>query len=77
MTTSSPPRSKRSLSSASDDSPLAVEAAGISFPNPILLAAGTAGYGRELASVVSLEKLGGIVTKAVSVAYWSVSIILL
>lgn len=47
---------------------LAVEAAGIAFANPILLAAGTAGYGRELAGVVALEKLGGIVTKAVSVA---------
>ncbi len=34
----------------------------------MLLAAGTAGYGRELAGVVALEKLGGIVTKAVSVA---------
>lgn len=68
MTTSSPPRIKHSVSSPIDDSPIAVEAAGISFPNPILLAAGTAGYGRELASVVALEKLGGIVTKAVSVA---------
>lgn len=48
--------------------PLAVNAAGLAFANPILLAAGTAGYGRELAGVIALEKLGGIVTKAVSVA---------
>jgi dihydroorotate dehydrogenase (NAD+) catalytic subunit len=48
--------------------PLGTGAAGIAFANPILLAAGTAGYGRELASVVALERLGGIVTKAVSVA---------
>lgn len=39
---------------------------GTSFSNPILLAAGTAGYGRELAGIVDLEALGGIVTKAVS-----------
>lgn len=49
------------------DSPLTVTAAGLTFANPILLAAGTAGYGRELAGVIALEKLGGIVTKAVSV----------
>ena len=42
--------------------------AGLAFANPILLAAGTAGYGRELAGVMELDKLGGIVTKAVSVA---------
>lgn len=36
------------------------------FRNPVLLAAGTAGYGRELAGVTDLDRLGGIVTKAVS-----------
>lgn len=45
---------------------LAVTAAGIAFPNPVLLAAGTAAYGRELADVMPLERLGGLVTKAVS-----------
>lgn len=45
---------------------LAVTAAGISFQNPIVLAAGTAGYGRELADVMDLDDLGGLVTKAVS-----------
>ena len=48
-------------------SSLAVTAAGIDFQNPVLLAAGTAGYGRELAGVIDLDTLGGIVTKAVSV----------
>lgn len=48
-------------------SPLAVSAAGLAFQNPIVLAAGTAAYGRELARVVDLERLGGLVTKAVSV----------
>ena len=45
---------------------LGVRAAGIAFQNPILLAAGTAAYGRELAAVVRLDDLGGIITKAVS-----------
>ena len=36
------------------------------FQNPILLAAGTAGFGRELDGVMDLERLGGLVTKAVS-----------
>ncbi len=40
--------------------------AGIAFRNPVLLAAGTAGFGRELANVADLEALGGLVTKAVS-----------
>ena len=48
-------------------SPLAVSAAGIVFQNPIVLAAGTAAYGRELAGVIDLDRLGGLVTKAVSV----------
>jgi dihydroorotate dehydrogenase (NAD+) catalytic subunit len=38
------------------------------FQNPVLLAAGTAGFGRELAGVMDLERLGGLVTKAVSLA---------
>jgi len=48
-------------------SSLAVTAAGIEFQNPILLAAGTAGYGRELSKVIDLDTLGGLITKAVSV----------
>ncbi len=39
---------------------------GRQFQNPILLAAGTAGFGRELDGIVDLERLGGLVTKAVS-----------
>ena len=41
---------------------------GHTFQNPILLAAGTAGYGRELDGVMDLDRLGGIITKAVSLA---------
>jgi dihydroorotate dehydrogenase (NAD+) catalytic subunit len=39
---------------------------GQTFQNPVLLAAGTAGFGREVAGVIDLERLGGIITKAVS-----------
>jgi dihydroorotate dehydrogenase (NAD+) catalytic subunit len=46
--------------------PTAIDVAGIVFQNPVLLAAGTAGYARELDEVVDLNRLGGIVTKAVS-----------
>jgi dihydroorotate dehydrogenase (NAD+) catalytic subunit len=46
--------------------PLEMEVAGMVFQNPILLAAGTAAYGRELREVSDLDALGGIVTKAVS-----------
>jgi dihydroorotate dehydrogenase (NAD+) catalytic subunit len=48
--------------------PLAAVVSGLAFQNPVVLAAGTAGYGRELAGVMSLDDLGGIVTKAVSLA---------
>ena len=46
--------------------PLAVNVVGLAFQNPVVLAAGTAAYGRELAGIVDLGSLGGIVTKAVS-----------
>lgn len=39
---------------------------GTSFQNPVLLAAGTCGFGREVAGVVDLEALGGLVTKSVT-----------
>jgi len=45
---------------------LSLTALGRRFQNPVLLAAGTAGFGREVAGVINLERLGGIVTKAVS-----------
>lgn len=49
------------------DGALAVTAASLHFQNPIILAAGTAGYGVELEGVVDLDAVGGFVTKAVSV----------
>jgi dihydroorotate dehydrogenase (NAD+) catalytic subunit len=39
---------------------------GVTFQNPVLLAAGTAGFGREVDGVIDLDSLGGIVTKAVT-----------
>ncbi|HZH80068.1 MAG TPA: dihydroorotate dehydrogenase [Gemmatimonadales bacterium] len=36
------------------------------FQNPVLLASGTAGFGREVLRVIDLDALGGIVTKAVT-----------
>jgi dihydroorotate dehydrogenase (NAD+) catalytic subunit len=39
---------------------------GRQFQNPVLLASGTAGFGQELHGVIDLERLGGLVTKAVS-----------
>lgn len=39
---------------------------GTAFQNPILLAAGTAGFGREVSGVIDLDRLGGLITKAVS-----------
>ena len=47
--------------------PLSVVAAGLNFQNPIVVASGVAGYGRELQGVTNLDRLGGFVTKAVSV----------
>ena len=39
---------------------------GVTFRNPVLLAAGTCGFGREVAAVTRLEALGGLVTKSVT-----------
>ena len=45
---------------------LSRELFGRRFQNPVLLAAGTAGFGKELYGVLDLERLGGLITKAVS-----------
>lgn len=39
---------------------------GAHFANPVLLAAGTCGFGREVSSVIDLRALGGLVTKSVT-----------
>ncbi len=43
-----------------------IDAFGVAFRNPILLAAGTAGFGHEVAGVMQLGQLGGLITKSVS-----------
>lgn len=45
---------------------LSVEIAGLKFKNPILLASGTVGYGYEISQFLDLNKIGGIVTKSIS-----------
>ncbi len=45
---------------------LAVRLGPLELPNPILTASGTFGYGLEFAHLADLEKLGGIVTKGLS-----------
>ena len=55
------------MTTTAPTSRLAVGLAGLSLQNPLLLASGTAGYGRELDGVLDLDALGGLVTKAVSV----------
>jgi hypothetical protein len=47
--------------------PLAMQVAGLVFRNPIVLAAGTAGFGEEIDDVIDLAAIGGLATKAVSV----------
>lgn len=45
---------------------LAQRVLGVEFRTPVLLAGGTAGYGRELDGLLDLDGLGGLVTKAVT-----------
>ena len=45
---------------------LAVEIAGIVFPNPVVLASGTVGYGEEFEGLIDLARVGGISVKGTS-----------
>jgi dihydroorotate dehydrogenase (NAD+) catalytic subunit len=45
---------------------LSVRLGRLALPNPILTASGTFGYGLEFAPLAALDKLGGIVTKGLS-----------
>ena len=40
--------------------------AGLTFKNPVVLASGTCGFGRELAQIYDIEKLGGICSKGLT-----------
>lgn len=48
------------------DDRLSVELAGIRLRNPVLLAAGTAGYADELADAFDLSRVGAVVTKSIT-----------
>lgn len=45
---------------------LTVKVGSIKLRNPILVASGTVGYGNEIAEFIDLNKIGGIVTKSLS-----------
>ena len=45
---------------------LSVKAGPLTFRNPVLLASGTVGYGNEISEFIDLNKIGGIVTKSLS-----------
>ncbi|MBA4405777.1 dihydroorotate dehydrogenase [bacterium] len=45
---------------------LSVNVGGLKLKNPVLLASGTVGYGHEIAEFTDLNKIGGIVTKSLS-----------
>jgi len=45
---------------------MTVRLAGIELANPVIAASGTFGYGIEFEEIVSLEKIGGFVTKGIS-----------
>ncbi len=47
-----------------------VNLAGIKMKNPVTVASGTFGYGREFAELIDLNKLGAIITKGTSLKPW-------
>src|SRR5438132_3638027 len=48
------------------DIDLSVQLGRLCLPNPILVASGTFGYAREMAGLVDLKRLGGIIPKTVT-----------
>lgn len=48
------------------DIDLSVNIGSLKLKNPILLASGTVGYGNEISEFIDLSKIGGIVTKSIS-----------
>jgi len=51
-----------------DQRNLCVRIGDLSLANPVLTASGTFGYGEEFASLVNLDRLGGIIAKGISLA---------
>src|SRR6188474_1632816 len=59
-------RDDRRLGAASVTRDLSVRIGSLELRNPVLVASGIIGYGREYERLVSLEEIGGIVTKTVT-----------
>lgn len=55
-----------SASAAAKGPDMRVTVAGVEFRSPVIAASGTFGYGVEFEEIVSLEKIGGFVTKGLS-----------
>lgn len=53
--------------SSSDRVDLTVQIGALRLPNPILAASGTFGYGLEFAHLVDFKRIGGFVTKGISI----------
>ena len=49
---------------------LAVDIAGIRMKNPVMVASGTFGFGKEYSDLIDLNMLGAIVTKGTSLVPW-------
>ena len=49
---------------------LLVDIAGVQFKNPVVTASGTFGSGQEYSEFLELSRLGGVVTKGVSMEPW-------
>lgn len=49
---------------------LEIELAGMRLQNPVMVASGTFGYGREYADLVDIDALGAVVVKGVSLIPW-------
>ena len=54
------------MSQSTSDVDLTVQLGRLRLPNPIVVASGTFGYAREMAGLVALDRLGGIIPKTVT-----------
>ncbi|OGC75583.1 MAG: dihydroorotate dehydrogenase, partial [candidate division Zixibacteria bacterium RBG_16_40_9] len=45
---------------------LAIEIAGVKFDNPVMVASGTFGYGKEYADLVDINKIGAVISKTLT-----------
>ena len=57
----------RDMPSSPSTIELSVQLGRLHLPNPIMVASGTFGYAREMAGLMDLGRLGGIVPKTITV----------